>query len=558
MTHEATTPPSLSRILSRNTINLPSTGKVSTDEGGAQDRRSHNRPREAVVLFFVFLLQLPFFTTVALLRFIDGDEGHYLLASRLVLMHKTPYLDFFYNQAPLLPYAYALWMKCGPISWNSARVFSMLLTSLIGVLLYEHVFHQTRNWLAGFSAVVLFASSTLVFAWFPVVKTYSLSCLFLFASYAIISRVSAASPRWIIAASGLLLGLAVDTRSYLLLITPVFLWWIFHNSDASTRRKTILWFLGGFTIAVAPCLLLFIPSPNIFIFDNLRYHAIRSSDGLIGWWQEKLVIVLQLFLGTLEGNGLQWSILFFVSFGLIFSTPKRRPPRLAFQIAVIVAVVSLLPTPAFVQYFCLCVPFLIVSAVCAVNELVLGLGSKTERLVAMSACVAVLGIYVAVSAKDLRDYLITGDRVPCVHLASDRADWRLQRVTEVSSAIDQIASPGEMVASFWPGDIFQSKAAPFPGFENPFALPISEKLTAQQRTRYHIVSPAEIEASFAAHTPRIVVLRNHIFSPTVTADELPEMQRTGDAFRRVLLARGYVRLRTIGDISIYVYNPSPQ
>src|SRR5271165_4122406 len=122
----------------------------------------------------VFLAFLCFFPFVALHRFIDGDEGAFLLASRLVLAHKTPYLDFFYQQAPLLPYAYAFWMKVAGISWFSGRAFTVLLTSLLGLLLYRRLCQQTGSWLAGLSAVVLFASSTLVFAWFTVVKTYSL------------------------------------------------------------------------------------------------------------------------------------------------------------------------------------------------------------------------------------------------------------------------------------------------------------------------------------------------------------------------------------------------
>src|ERR1017187_3808379 len=126
------------------------------------------------------LLQILFFTFVAHHRFIDRDEGFYLLASRLVLTHKKPYLDFFYTQAPLLPYVYAIWMKVTTVSWTSAKLFSVLLTVLLGTLLYEHVCHETRNWLAGVSAAVIFAANTLVFAYFPMVKTYSLAGLLLF------------------------------------------------------------------------------------------------------------------------------------------------------------------------------------------------------------------------------------------------------------------------------------------------------------------------------------------------------------------------------------------
>ena len=502
-----------------------------------------------LLLVPVLLLQTLFFSFVALHRFIDGDEGFYLLASRLVLMHKKPYLDFFYPHLPLLPYVYASWMKCFGISWTSGRLFSALLTTLLGALLYEHVCEQTRNWLAGVVGLILFASSTLVFAWFPLARTYSLAGLLLFSAYVIVSRLSAASPRWLMGAGGLLFGLSVDARSYLLLLIPVFLSWIFHNSDPRTRLRSILWFVGGFTLGIAPSFFLFLSSPDAFQFDNLRYHAIKSNNGLIGWWQEKVAIALMTFLGGPEGNGIQNSILFFVSLGFMFSIRKlRNPPWLALQIAFVLCIVSLVPTPTVSQYFCLCVPFFAVSAVCVVNNLCTTLKSSRERLLAAVAFVALLSIYLGASANDFRKYLITGEGIPGVRWARDKGDWRLQRILEVSQAIDQIASPGEMVASFWPGYIFQTKATPFPGFENDYGLPVSENLTSEQRSRYHILSLANLESNFAAHTPRIVVLGNE--------NHLME-EATGDRVKTSLRAHGYTVVRSIGDASIYCFCSNP-
>jgi 4-amino-4-deoxy-L-arabinose transferase-like glycosyltransferase len=180
-----------------------------------------------LLLVPIVLLQVLVFTFVVRHRFIHLDEGFFLLASRLVLMHKKPYMDFFYPQAPLLPYIYALWMRCFGISWVAGRQLAALLTSLLGTLLYEHVCRLTRNWLAGLAAVVVFASSTLVFGWFPIVGPFSLAALFIFSTYVIVSRLSAESSQWLIAAAGLLLGLGVDIRSYLLLLVPLFLWCIF-------------------------------------------------------------------------------------------------------------------------------------------------------------------------------------------------------------------------------------------------------------------------------------------------------------------------------------------
>ena len=167
-----------------------------------------------LVLVPVSLALLGWFSFFALHRFIDADEGYYVLASRLVLLHKTPYLDFLYQQAPLLPYAYGGWMKLAGVSWTSVRIFAALLTTILGVLIYAQVCHETRKWIAGLSAAVLFASATFVFAWFPMAKTFSLASLLLFGAYVIITRITPASPPWLIAASGLLFGLSADTRSY--------------------------------------------------------------------------------------------------------------------------------------------------------------------------------------------------------------------------------------------------------------------------------------------------------------------------------------------------------
>src|SRR5271165_2288172 len=343
----------------------------------------------------VVLLQLCFFLFVARHRLIDGDEGFYLLASRLVLEHKVPYLDFFYTQAPLLPYVYALWIKFTGVSWISARMFSGLLTTLLGLLIYQHVCRETQKWIAGVAALILFASSTLVFAWLPIVKTYSLAVLFLFCAYVIIARPLATTPGWLIALAGVLFGLSVDTRSYIVALAPIFLWWIFRHSEARNRSARILWFLGGFTIGIVPSLCLFVAAPDLFLFNNLAYHAIRSRVGLIGDWGEKLDIARKVLFDA-ENNGVQFSILLALSFLAILVTRMRRGTALlAFLIAVGLGLISILPTPPFVQYFCICMPFLIVAAVCGASDCVAPLRAARPKLIAVLATAAVLALFVA-------------------------------------------------------------------------------------------------------------------------------------------------------------------
>ena len=503
------------------------------------------------LLLFVFLLQWAFFTFIAWHRFVDGDEGFYLLASRLVLVHKRPYLDFFYTQAPLLPYVYSVWMKLFGVSWRSGKLLAALLTAALGTLLCAELLHHTRKWLAGVVGVALFASSTLIFAFFPVVKTYSLAGLLLFAGYVLVSRTSLRSATSLAGAAGLLLGLSVSTRSYLVLTLPVLLLWILRNSERSARSSRVALFLSGFVIGIVPCLYLFAVSPRAFLFNNLGYHALRSDGGLLGMWSEKVFSLLAVFLSRVESNGPQTSLAFFLSLLLLMSMPKERyPPRLSFQMAIVVGLVSLLPTPVHPQYFCLCIPFLLLTAVCVVNDSFGQMHSVRVRRLAALICALAVAAYIGVSLDDFRRYLVTGENVPGLEpgLAND---YRLKNVLAVSHAIDQIVAPGETVASFWPGYIFQTHAAPLPGLENDFSLPIASELNAKQRAQYDILSPDEVEAVFTARRLRVVVLRDHISTPT-NVEYRQKVRVLEDRFRAAMEAQGYDRVENVGDISIYV------
>jgi 4-amino-4-deoxy-L-arabinose transferase-like glycosyltransferase len=246
-------------------------------------------------------------------------------------------------------------MKLFGISWFSARSFSALLTTILGLLIYEHVCRKTEKWTAGALAVILFASSTLIFAWFPIVKTYSLTGVLLFGAYAILTRLTRPSSPWLVGVAGGLYGLSVNTRSYVVGLVPLLLWWIFRHPETHNGIPRILWFLGGFIIASVPSLYLLASFPDVFLFNNLGYHAIRSHGGLIGAWGNKLHIVRTVLFSTRD-NGLQFSILAVSSFVIIFVLRMRRDASLlAFLIAFALGFISILPTPSYPNIFaCAC------------------------------------------------------------------------------------------------------------------------------------------------------------------------------------------------------------
>jgi len=492
-----------------------------------------------LVFLLLVLLQAGFFLYISLHRLIDDDEGFYLLASRLVLQHKTPYLDFFYTQAPLLPYVYGAWLKVAGVSWFSARIFSALLTTAVGSLLYWHVSRETGKWLGGACVVLLFASSSLIFVWYPIAKTYSLAMLFLFSAYIILARFSASTPGWLAGAAGILLGLSVDTRSYLVGVAPVFLWWLLRRRQARSLAH-VIWFCSGFVAGIVPSLVLFFASPDAYLFNNLGYHAIRSEGGLIGNLHHKFLTLAALMAG--HHTGVQFTILAVAAVGFMFYQRVRRDSVvLAIVLAVVLGMISLLPNPPYVQYFCLVLPFLMVVAVCSADDYLASSHSlQARRRVTLAGSILLL-VFVAAAVPVLRQYLLTGHKVEGLQNDADAPNWTLKQVTVVAKTIDQLAVPGQEVASFWPGYTFASHANPYPGWENNFGSEVARELPPDKRRHYRLLSAADMDRLFAQREPRLVVLGNQFWNAAGNYA----------LWARSLQTYGYTLARTVGDTSIY-------
>src|SRR5207245_9405636 len=79
--------------------------------GGGVTGRRIDDVRPAVIYGLLAILMAAVFVPMSLYRLVDGDEGTYLLVSRLVAEGQLPYHDFFYRQMFLLPYVYGAWMQ---------------------------------------------------------------------------------------------------------------------------------------------------------------------------------------------------------------------------------------------------------------------------------------------------------------------------------------------------------------------------------------------------------------------------------------------------------------
>ena len=424
----------------------------------------------------VAAIQAAVFVPLATYRFVDGDEGVYAYASRLAAHGSLPYRDFFYEQGPLLPYVYGLVARLLGESWYALRGLSVTFAIVLGMLLYFHVRVRHGLW-AGLVAIALYAGSGLVLGYFVVVKTFALTALLVFAAFAL-----AEDERW--AGAGLLIGLAVDARLLLLAVVPVF-------AAAALRERKLPGFGAAFVVALLPTFVLLAISPHAFWFDNLRYHSLKSSSGLVGDPHQKAQTAATL-LGlepTDRALGIQFGLLVLgAALALGWAGRRRRLP-LALAIAAALGIVSLLPTPSYVQYFSVAVPFLIAGA----------LELRPAVPVLAVFCVA----YLVPAIWAVRHFVAYD---PLLRPSPGS-------VRDVAARVDAASSPGERVLSSWPGYLIGTHAWALRDYTNQFAPVAAAKISVAAARRYRVASEPELERLIRERRVRLIVYRNWVTSP---------------------------------------------
>ena len=455
------------------------------------------RAHAAIVYGLLAVLLAAVFVPMSLLRLVDGDEGTYLLVSRLVVEGQVPYHDFFYPQMFLLPYVYGAWMKLVSYSWYGARVLSAVFSIALGLLVCRQAARLAgaRRW--GVLAVVLFTFSSLAFGWYPLVKTFVLPTLFLFAAYAVLSSAS----RWRWVASGVLIGLA---------------------------------------LALLPNELFFLIEPRTFLFNIVGNQVIRSDFGLLGWVEQRVGVVEQLLaINRADGvTSFQFLLLFLLNLtSWVSSALLREQPSLVSTIVLSLLLISLAPTPVYTQYFCIPIPFLVVNAVVFLARLDRdALGPRLRHLFA-----SIAAVYVLVSPFDLYRYSYGGALVPGITGAANVVDWRIPTIRAVARAIDHnLRRDRQLAISFWPGYFVETRASLLPGLENHFALIFSRKVSPHEVTQFKLMSYPELARHLRQRTVDVIVLGNWT-----------DWTHNRESIRSQIVQNGYVMKERIANTEIY-------
>jgi 4-amino-4-deoxy-L-arabinose transferase-like glycosyltransferase len=430
----------------------------------------------------VFLLLLLGFGYMSFYRLIATDEGFYLSAAKLWIQGKSIYFDFFFPQTPLMPWVYGLWMKIFGISWESARVFSALLSALCGVLVFNHLLKYGKKtaWLSA----LLFLTHSLVFSWLPIAKASAITVLFLLGSYVLIensnSPGSRIDGRVRFALAGLLFGFSIESRLFFAGLGPLMLFLCYQKADSVTGRlSSIISFCVGGTVALSPCIFMAIKDFDIFWFNNMGYHLLRDDSSEEAQLSYK-VMVFQTIFGLRDAaqiEGFQFPMLFILaSINELLCWRKNKQPTGGYLIAIGLLVLNFTPTPAYVQYFCTVVPFLVIGAAPLISKL---------HLVPLGIFIAT---YLFFIPQDFERYTKTGVGI----LDGDAPNKTLRSLSEIGAAISKEVPAGAKVATDWPGLLIDSHADFYPKLENHFGKRVARRFHTNKREKYKIATIEEI------------------------------------------------------------------
>ena len=524
------------------------TAAIALEKEGAS---ATTRTAIVAVISTVYLAGLSYY---AFVRPLDGDEGFYTTAARLVWEGKTPYKDFFYQQAPLLPYLYS-WV-CGvhPHSLIAMRLLSAACTGLATLLWGAWALSLsgrigTKTAFAAFATVLL---NPYWASWGVVVKTYAMAnFLMTLASLFLYVALTSGRIRWYFAA-GAVLGFCASARLfYAPLIPAALIWMILNRRSLAQNGRSLRLFASGALCGLAPMILSFVRGPQVFLFNNLEYHRLdlgylELADGKILHGYQSLGHVVLVYTAmifvrligmhpyfTIE---LVLAVAGWLSLRKVRSQTEPYTPgqRLYFSVAFVLLAAYVLTVlchfPPYDQYFDTPIVPLLVPFV-----------AEGLRVTFASARRHALALALAVAAPLLMAAEIGRDP----WLEGPPAMWHLPVYREVSKSISANSRPNEVVLSFWPGFLFESQRSYFPGMEDQFALRIMNHLTRPQRELYRLTSNQRIMQAITSREFNLLVIHPWIFEyfETLTPDEV-------EAFHAAVEAN-YVRIEEISGVCIY-------
>jgi hypothetical protein len=463
--------------------------------------------RALILMTAVLVLYLAGSLFFIQVRPINGDEGYFASAARLVAEGQTPYIDFFYPQTPILPYLYApVYLLVGS-SLVGLRILSAILGTVAllfwGLYLRRRFPQQGQPVLLG---LLLLAMNPYFLVWNVTVKTFAASNL---AVLVVIwawekGRQEEKGRSFVILgmALGALLGFRLLYGPWIAFVMVLILWQVFGPRRLGGRILSLGHFAyaaGGLIVGLLPTLQLMVRDFDAFYFNNVRYHVLRhapvhSEVDPIGF-TERFSSTSLVFAKAMFANPFMLFIVILAIVGTWNLARKKDPQQTAFLVFagggfLVHTLASLVPFPSHEQYFTAPLAPLLAPLALA------GIVALAKRLPGpMVWLVMVAGLSLSVVDLAVR------------HTGMDMAEhWSLQHLEKVTRGIEAETEPDDVVLAFWPGYTFESGRQFITGTDNHFGVEISERLTYRQKMKYHIPGKELFTLIFEQKEPDMIVL----------------------------------------------------
>ncbi len=474
---------------------------------------NHPKHRFNSALFYTL-----FFTTCAILcgiyafmavfRYIDGDEGHFIFAAKLILAGKTVYTDFFYQQMPLMPYLYAGWFWLTDVSWYSARFFTALLSVVSGLLLAWCVYKELRKPYAALAALFLYAANTVIFVWFSTAKVHSLSFFLLIAGYALWRYAPGRQRGLLRFLVGVSIAFSLNIRLMMLVVIPAFYLDLWLNKEIVQKRWTqAAYFTLGLLLGCSMDYYFLAVCPECFFFDNIGYHAIRSSAGFIADFQQKLEIFYELTGITLKYGFASFQQLCLTIASCVYFILMLREKRITLDMSILalLTLVNLLPTPTFLQYFSVTVPFMVIQSVILFVRLWPRIKASGVRVLSVAVTLLLCLAYAAAVHDTCIGFSFT---------APANGEQTIDFMNTAAEYVDAINPQRRPFLADWPGFYVATESPEYPGLENNFGFEAAKEVSAEIRTECKLLHPKQL-AFLLRNENMLVVVRDPLVATTL-------------------------------------------
>jgi len=496
-----------------------------------------------------FIWWLIVFFAIALLvssqyRLIDGDEGFYSSAIQLVSTGQTPYIDFFFVQAPLYPYIYGIYYKIVGGGLLNLRYLSVIFSVLTLLIWAWYLIKQYGpNSKVAFIAILVYLLNPYLYIWSVVVKTYAISNFLISLTFVLLYSAITSKKRMLYFWAGITFAICCQTRIlYSFIGVAIFVWIILDNTHREALRaksKNLLAYIGGVIIAVIPIIFTYSHHVNSFLFGNIGYHLLRREP-IAGQAKISYIVKFLWDIYILFPCLVIQTILALAGIGFLLVNRNSNTNTylthflylVIFSLLVFV-ITSLIPYPLYSQYFTApLMPFLF------------PLISHSIYIMVYRNSTIIRSFFIILFLCGAIALLLFIPKSP-IFWNSGKEVWNLSSYYAVSKYIEENTSSDDVILSFWPGYVFESKRKHFPGMENNFGLRISRKIMPQKVDDYHLTTPDRIIHAMKNNVPDVVIVGHWMieFLTTASTQEIRE-------FREILTSK-YTLEKKIGPVEIY-------